>query len=175
MDKEEYGFVIHKIVGNGNVYVLGTNKFTPLELSVKKDHYVQLEERVYFGSDKRDKINNIVKWISEREFLKAGKTLVLNVIIKIILEKEAYFIDIINNNSEKEQFLKALQRALDIGPKTAEKIINARKEKPFESFEDIENRASTTVVLKKLANKIYDEIYGKDKFRIYANKAKYKE
>lgn len=175
MDKEEYGFVIHKLDFKKNVYVLGNKKFTPLELSIKKDAEVGLREKVYFGPDKRDKIENIVRWISEKEFLDASKTVVLEVIETIIKEKEKQFIDIINENALKEQFKNTLQRALSVGPKTIDKIISARKEKPFESLKDLEKRANTSIIMKKIANKIYDEISGKDKFRIFANKAKHLE
>ncbi|PIU22163.1 MAG: hypothetical protein COT14_02555 [Candidatus Diapherotrites archaeon CG08_land_8_20_14_0_20_30_16] len=175
MEKEEFGYVIHKISFSSNIYVLGNKKFTPLELSIKKDQNVELCEKVYFGDDKRDKIENVVKWISEKEFLQVSKSIALEAIEKIIIDRKEYYINFINENVLKDEFKNMLIRTLCVGPKTFIKIFDARKEKPFESIKDLEKRANTKVVVKNIASKVYDEICGKDKFKIFANKAKHLE
>lgn len=173
MELEEYGYVIYKNELKSSVYVLGTKKFTPLELCPKKDQNIDLFEKVYFGTDKRDKIDNVVKWISEKEFLEANKTIVIEVIEKIVFEKIDYYLDFINNNILKEEYKNYLIRALCIGPKTFEKIYNARKDKYFTGIDDLERRAGTKIIIKNISSKIYGEICGKDRFRIFSNKAKH--
>lgn len=170
---EEYGYVIYKIDHKRSIFILGTQKFTPLELTLKNDQNVELSEKVYFGNDKRDKIENISKWITENEFLLASKNIVLEVIEKIILENKDYYLNYINDNILKDEYRNFLMRALCIGPKTYIKILNARKIKPFVSIEDLEKRANTKVVIKNIAEKIYNEISGKDRFRVFSNKAKH--
>lgn len=172
MEFEDFGYTIHKL-DSKNIYVLGNKKFTPLELSLKIDQDCEICEKVYFGNDKRDKIDSVVKWINEKEFLSASKITVLEVIEKIILDNKEFHLKFINDNILKEEYKNYLQRSLCVGPKTFKKILDARKEKAFESIEDLEKRASTKVVIKNIAEKIYNEISGKDKFRIFANKAKH--
>jgi putative nucleotide binding protein len=170
---EEYGYVIYKIDHKHSVFILGTQKFTPLELTLKNDQKVELFEKVYLGNNKRTKIENISKWISENEFSCASKNIVLEIVEKIILENKDYYLNYINDNIIKEEYKNLLIRALCIGPKTYTKILNARKVKPFDCFTDLEKRASTKVVVKNIAEKIYNEISGKDRFRVFSNKAKH--
>jgi len=173
MDQEEYGYVIHKLDNKPNIYILGNKKFTPLELSLKKEVNVEVYEKVYFGKDHREKIETVVKWLSENDFLNVSKNVSLETIEKIIFENKDYYLHFINVNILKEEYKNLLQRALCVGPKTLDKIILARKDKPFISFSDLEKRCSTKVIIKSIANKVYDEICGKDKFRIFSNKAKH--
>lgn len=172
MELEEFGYIVHKL-DDRNVYVLGNKKFTPLQLSLKKEQNIEFCEKVYFGNEHREKVENIVKWISENEFLNVSKLIALEAIEKIITENKDYYINFINENIPKEEYKNLIQRALCIGPKTFEKIKKAQCEKPFECFNDLENRAGTKVLIKNIAEKIYDEISGKDRFRIFSNKAKH--
>lgn len=172
MDFEEYGLVVYKNY-NGHIYVLGCKKFTPLELTLKNDDKVEFLEKVYFGNEKREKIQSIVKWIDENEFARISKTVAFDAIRKIILEQQEFFTKFINKLASQDELKKnTLQKAFILGPKTLEKIIEAHNEKPFESFEDLEKRARTGVVLRNLTTKIYNEINGKDRLRIFVNKAK---
>jgi len=173
MLREEYGYVIYKIEHKSSIFVLGNQKFTPLELMLKNDKNAELSEKVYFGDCRRDKIENVNRWISENEFLQASRNIVLDAIQKIILDNKSYYLSIINENVLKEEYHTYLMRALCVGPKTLQKIINARKINQFESFNDLESRANTKVVLKNICEKVYDEISGKDRFRIFSNKAKH--
>lgn len=175
MHTEEYGYIIHKEVKN-HVFVLGNKKFTPLDMTVKNGQDVELEEKVYFGNDKRNKIENIERWLNEEEFLLASKTAVFNVIKKIILENENYYIDFLNNFAVEEEIKRnTLQKAFLLGEKTIEKIVNARQAKPFTSFDDVKKCTRVGTLLKTMANKIYAEISGTDKCRLFANKAKFLE
>lgn len=173
MWSEEYGYIIYN-EKKGQVFVLGNKKFTPLELKLKNNQTVELGEKVYFGNNKRTKIENINKWLDEKEFLKASKTATMSAIEKIILDTEQTFIDLVNDFAIDEEIKKnTLQKATLLGPKTIEKIIFARQEKQFTSFEDVQTRARTGVLVKNLTKKIYDEISGKDKCKIFVNKARY--
>ncbi len=172
MNLEEYGYIIHKEVKN-HVFVLGNKKFTPLDMTVKNGQNVELEEKVYFGNDKRNKIENIERWLTENEFLLASKTAVTNAIKKIILENENYYINFLNNFALEEEIKRnTLQKAFLLGEKTLEKIIIARQTKPFASFDDVKERTRIGTLLKTIVNKIYNEISGTDKCRFFANKAK---
>ncbi len=175
MHTEEYGYIIHKKVKN-HVFVLGNRKFTPLDLTVKNGQDVELEEKVYFGNDKRNKIENIERWLNEMEFLQASKTVVVSVIKNIILENESFYIDFLNNFAIDEEIKRnTLQKAFLLGQKTIEKLIVANQEKPFTSFEDVKERARVGTLIKTIASKIYAEISGKDKCKLFANKAKHTE
>ncbi len=173
MDKEEYGYVIYKMDYKNCVFVLGNKNFTPLELLLKNNETCDLLDKLYLGEEKRDKVQNVNKWISEIEFQEANKLIVYDAIQKIILDNEQKYLEFINSNKDFELQKKALAISFRLGPKTTEKILDAKKEKEFNSLKELEYRAKTNIFMKNLIQKIYNEISGKDKLRIFANKAKH--
>lgn len=173
MDLEEYGYVIHKLDYKNCIFVLGNKNFTPLELLLKNNENCDLLDKIYFGKEKRDKVQNVNKWISEIEFQEANKLIVYDAIQKIILDNELKYLEFINSNKDEELHKKTLSQSFRLGPKTTEKILTAKKEKEFESLKELEDRAKTNIFMKNLIQKIYNEISGKDKLRIFANKAKH--
>ena len=93
---------------------------------------------------------------------------------EIVTAQEQKFVDFFNKAQPLSMRMHQLELLLGVGNKHMWEVLNARKEKPFESFEDIKNRVKLLPDPKQLVVKrIISEIEGKEKYKgIYASVTK---
>lgn len=147
---------------------LGKNHFIVLELIPKKGINLQLNEEVYIGEGKRDKIHHILGKIPTNKLTETAKV-ELNFVIEILVSKdEKRFIEFFNRAGPISTRRHQLELLPGIGQKHMWEILDARKEKPFASFEDIKNRVKLIPDPKKLiVKRIVEEINEADKFKLF--------
>ena len=136
----------------------GEKQFVLMELILKDDCPVELAERVYIGKDKRDKVDFVAKMIKYDELTPTAKTELFYVIKEAVKKNEDRFIEFIN----KCEFiiLKVYVKFLQgIGTRKIWKILKERESKPFESFEDFEERVGKNLS-DAIAKRIEEEIKG---------------
>ena len=119
---------------------VGTEEFTLLELVPKESVQLDIHEKVYIGSGKREKIARVNRRI-KYDTLTATAKLELNYVIEeIIKAKEEKFVEFFNEAGSISTRLHQIELLPGIGKKHMWDIIDARQEKKFESFEDIKKR-----------------------------------
>ena len=186
MSKEENAIVLDYLpLGyiNGNissfkkkpvVQAIGTENFTLLELIPKDQVNLEIHENVYIGGGKRDKINR-VKGRLDFENLTATSRIEIDYVIgEIIMEHEDKYINWINEAGSLSTRLHKLELLPGIGKKHMWDMIEAREEKPFESFKDLQDRVPLlTDPVAGLVKRIKMELdvtqpkRGKNKYRIF--------
>ena len=119
---------------------IGLEHFVLLELVPKKGIHVQPFEEVYIGEGKRDKIHHIVGKIPLSKLTATAKSELEFVIKDIIKRNEKKFIDFFNRAHPLSTRMHQLELLPGLGKKHMWQIIEAREEKPFESFADLKNR-----------------------------------
>ena len=149
---------------------IGKEHFVLLELVPKKGVHLQLYEEAYIGEGKRDKIHHIVGKIPMSKLTSTAKS-ELEFIIKDIVQKNGKkFVDFFNKAQPLSTRMHQIELLPGVGKKHMWEIINARDEKPFESFDDIKKRVKLIPNQEKLIIKrILEELEGEEKHRLFVD------
>ena len=149
---------------------LGKEHFILLELVPKKGMHLQLYEEVYIGEGKRDKVHHIVGKISSSKLTSTAKSELEFIVKDIIKKNEKKFVDFFNNAQPLSTRMHQIELLPGVGKKHMWEIINARDEKPFESFQDIKNRVKLLSDPERLIIKrITLELEGTEKHRLFVD------
>lgn len=177
--RPEDGRPIHKkeplVLGLGGKY------FSLLELVPKEDVDFEIQEKVYIGKKEREKIEYIKRRIGYEELTAAAKSELPYVIEMIVRKKEEKFVDFFNSATPITTRLHALELLPGIGKKLMWEVIEERRKKPFQSFEDISKRIkSISNPARLIAGRIESELQedggmGKKKYRIFVPSSRKEE
>jgi len=142
--------------------------FTVLEIIPKQGVTVQASEEVYIGEGKRDKVHHVVGRIPADRLTQTARGELEIVVKKLVLENPARFVEFFNTAGPISTRRHMLELLPGIGKKHMWQILEERKEKPFESFEDIKSRVSLIPdPLKCVIKRILMEIDGEDKYKVF--------
>ena len=148
------------------VQMIGEEKFTVLE-AVPKSPDIKIGERVYIGKGDRDKIAIIKGRLTYNDLTEVAKSELMTSVSNIIKGNEKKFVEIFNNAGPLNIRMHSLELLPGIGKKHLTAILEARDEKPFESFRDIVNRVSLLQdPVKLLAERVVLELKGESRFYI---------
>ncbi|RLJ01611.1 MAG: DUF655 domain-containing protein [Candidatus Aenigmatarchaeota archaeon] len=120
--------------------VIGDRFFSLLEVVPKEGVELYPEDRVYIGRDNRDKVKFIRRSITVNELTAAARSELENIVEKIVEEKEKRFVEFFNKAGPITTRMHSLEVLPGVGRKHMWEILEARKEKPFESYEDLKER-----------------------------------
>ncbi len=148
------------------VQAIGEQYFTLLELTVKPGVEVQPLERVYIGPGTRDKIDKIVRRLRYDELTEEAKNNLLKILPEIVKKQEKRFVEFFNKAGPITLKLHSLELLKGIGKKTLWLILEERKKRPFESFEDIKKRVGIDPE-KLIVDRILRELQGGEKYYLF--------
>lgn len=144
--------------------LIGEEKFTLLEATIKPNASLGLGERVYIGKDEREKILLIKSRIGYDELTQTAKNELPHVIVKIVKSNERRFVDLFNNAGPLNIRQHSLELLPGIGKKHLEAILKARNERRFESLADISERVQLLQDPAKLiTDRIITELMGDER------------
>ena len=163
-----------RVGGKPIAQAIGTEQFTLLELAPKNGVDLEIQDSVYIGKGKRDKIYRVLGKL-DFENLTATSRIELDYAIRDIVEaNEERFVEFFNTTDSVSTRLHSLELIPGIGKKYMWDIIKAREEKPFESFEDISKRLPTLAdPAGMIVNRVKQELdtttprRGKNKYYIF--------
>ncbi len=178
--KEEYAIVLD-FLPNGHpldprpshrktpiAQVIGTNNFTLLEVVPKKEVFLQPYEELYIGEGKRDKVHHIVGKIPVDKLTTTARSEMEFVVRDLVKKKEKQFVEFFNRAQPLTTRMHQLELLPGLGKKHMWQILEAREEKPFESFEDIKKRVKLMPDPDKvIVRRILEELSGKEKHRLF--------
>jgi putative nucleotide binding protein len=148
--------------------VLGEEYFSLLEVIVRDGLHLKVGSRVYIGDGKRDEIKFIKRRIDFKDLTGASKEEVMDIVENLVKTKPKKFLDFFNRAGPITTRLHQLELLPGIGKKHLWAIIAAKKEKPFESFEELKKRVSMLPDPEKMIIKrIMEELEDKDKYRLF--------
>ncbi|MFW3146348.1 MAG: DUF655 domain-containing protein [Thermoplasmatota archaeon] len=124
---------------------LGELEFKLLELSPKPNIVMNVGEKVYIGKEleMRDKILHVKRRINYSDLTAAAQSELPFILEEIIKLNEERFIRFFNEAQAVSTRLHMLELLPGLGKKTMWHIIEERKKKPFESFQELLDRVST--------------------------------
>ena len=167
LDFLEYGYALE----GGRmpvVQALGLTNFSLLELVPKKDVILQPHKEVYIGDGKRDEIYYILGRLPREKLTETAKGELPSIIEGRVKIEEARFVTFFNIAHPLSLRMHQLELLPGMGKKHMLEVLEQRKEKPFESFEEIKERIKLmpnpqTMIMKRILN----EMQGKEKHRIF--------
>ena len=122
------------------VQAIGKKNFVLLELVPKKDIHLQPYEEIYIGEGKRDKIHHILGKLAIEKLTSTAKSELQYVVKDIVKEDHKKYIEFFNTARPLTTRMHQLELLPGLGKRHMWEIIESRKEKLFESFEDIKSR-----------------------------------
>ena len=149
---------------------IGKSRFVLLELVPKKGIHLQPYEEVYIGEGKRDKIHHIVGRLPLDKLTQTAKS-ELEPIIKSVVDKNPQvFVDFFNKAQPLSTWMHQLELLPGLGKKHMWEILEARKEKPFENFDDIKKRVKLMPDPERaVIRRILKELSGAEKHRVFVD------
>jgi len=148
------------------VQAIGEQFFTLLELTLKPNVTADVGERVYIGNGPRDKVNKIVRRIGYDELTSEAKNALPEVITRIVKTQESRFVEFFNKAGPITLKMHSLELLKGIGKKTLWQILEERRKKPFQTFEDIKNRVGVDPE-KLIVDRVLRELQGADQYRVF--------
>ena len=147
---------------------LGLTKFILMEMVPKKDIFLQPHDEVYIGDGKRDKIHHINGKIDYDKLTSTARSELSVVIEERVKKDEGRFVKFFNTAQPMSTRMHLLELIPGLGKKHMWEIVEARDEKPFESFADIKARVKLMPDPEKaIARRILNEIMGEEKHRLF--------
>jgi putative nucleotide binding protein len=148
--------------------VLGEKYFSLLEVIIRNDVTVKINERIYIGDGKRDKVKYIRGRIEAKDLTVAAKEELQGSIKETVNKDAKRFVDFFNKATHITTRLHQLEILPGIGKRHLWAIIEERKAKPFQSFGDLKKRVPLlpdpeNMIIKR----ILEELEDKDKYRIF--------
>ena len=150
------------------VQAIGKNNFTLLELVPKPEIFLQPYEEVYIGEEKRDKIHHINGKLLYSKLTSTAKSELEFVIKDLVKKEEKKFVEFFNKAQPLTTRMHQIELLPGLGKKHMWEIIEERKEKPFESFDDLKKRVKLMPDPEKaIIKRVIMEIEGSEKHRLF--------
>ena len=119
---------------------IGENNLILLELIPRKGIQLDLGESVYIGEGKRDKIYYIKGRLHREKLTETAKKQLEEFINDVVKKREKEFVDFFNKADAINKRTHQIELLPGMGKKHMQEILKQRKEKEFESFEDMKQR-----------------------------------
>jgi len=178
MKKEEYAVVL-EYLPNGYplegkmmpiVQAIGEANLTLLELVPRKGSPMEPGERVYIGEGKRDKVYYILGRLKREKLTESAKNQLQEVIKRIVKEQEQRFVEFFNTSDAINKRIHKIELLPGIGKKHMQEILIKRKEKLFESLEDMKKRIQNLPDPEKTVEKrIMKELTNIERYNLFVN------
>ncbi len=151
-------------------HALGKEHFVLLELVPKKGIFLQPYEEVYIGEGKREKIHHIIGKVPMDKLTQTGAAELEFVIKDLVKKNERKFVEFFNKSMPLTTRMHQLELLPGLGKKHMWQILEERKEKPFETFDEIKKRIKLMPdPLKIIIKRILKEINGQEKHRMFVD------
>jgi putative nucleotide binding protein len=147
--------------------VIGEKYFTLLEVQLRPESSVEINERIYIGKDQRDKVLRVVGRVEYENLSASAKNELVTTLTHIVTDQETKFIAFFNTSSAVTPRMHSLELIPGIGKKYMWQIIREREKKPFTNFEDLKERGGISEPIKLTAKRIFEELSTESKYKIF--------
>ncbi len=147
---------------------IGIKTFALLELVPRKAIVLAIKEKVYIGTEKRDKIYYIAGRLPREKLTETAKLQLQEFIEGVVVEREKEFIEFFNNAQAINTRLHQIELLPGFGKKHTHELLEARKEHIFKSFEDIRERVKNIADPRKAVEKrLMEELLERQRFNLF--------
>lgn len=180
MEKEEYAIIL-EYLPNGYplegkmmpiAQAIGEKALALLELVPRRGMELSIGERVYIGEGKRDKVYYILGRLHREKLTESAKHQLVEFINKVVKEREKEFVEFFNKSDAINKRIHQIELLPGLGKKHMQEILKQRKEKEFESFQEMKKRIQNLPDPEKAVEKrIFQELTNIERYNLFTNKA----
>ena len=152
------------------IIAIGEERLTLLEILGIENSTFDVGERIYIGKEGRTKVQSVLGKIDYIKISDSAKNEIPEVVELIVTKNEKKFVDYINNAQPLTPRTHALELIPGIGKTYMNIIIKEREKNPFESFYDIEKRTGLKEPIKRLSQRIIEEVLGETRMNIFVKR-----
>lgn len=138
--------------------VVGTSWFTLLEIIPADHNTVMLGDKIKLGKDERNQVETIIGRIAHDDLTPVGELQLDSAIETILEENSSRYVNWLNKSTPISLRLHSMHLIKGIGPKSLKVILDERKTKPFESYEEFEERTGIGNIRGLIKQRIIDEL-----------------
>jgi putative nucleotide binding protein len=179
MAKEEYAIVL-EYLPNGYplekkmmpiAQAIGESELTLLELVPRRGVKLEIGEKVYIGEGKREKIYYILGRVNKEKLTESAKAQLEEFIKETVKKREKEFVEFFNKSEAINKRIHQIELLPGLGKKHMQEILKQRKEKEFESFEDMKKRIQNLPDPEKsIEKRIMQELTNLERYNLFTNK-----
>jgi len=179
MAREEYAIIL-EYLPNGYplgkqmlpvAQAIGENSLILLELIPRKGMSLEIGEKVYIGEGKRDKIYYIKGRLHREKLTESAKNQLEEFIKEIVKKKGKEFVDFFNSADAINKRIHQIELLPGMGKRHMQEILKQRKEKDFESFEDMKKRIPNLPDPEKAVEKrIFQEMTTMERYNLFTGR-----
>ena len=176
MSKEEHAIIL-EYLPNGYplekkmmplAQAIGSTNLTLLELVPRRGTALKIGEKVYIGEGKRDQIYYILGRLHKEKLTETAKEQLKEFISLVVKEDNKKFVDFFNKSEAINKRIHQIELLPGLGKKHMQEILRQRKEKEFESFEDMKKRIQNLPDPEKAVEKrIFQEITVLERYNLF--------
>ena len=148
---------------------LGTKFFALVEILPLKNMPLNIGERIPIAPQPELPGHPVADRLSYDELSSVARSNLPKILRDIVIEKEKVFVEFFNQARPINIRLHSLELLPGIGKKTLKIILEERKKKPFESFEEIQSRTRINDPVKLIVDRIVLELQGREKYYIFVD------
>jgi putative nucleotide binding protein len=179
MEKEENAIIL-EYLPNGYplekkmmpiAQAIGEKTLVLLELVPRRGVDLKIGEKVYIGEGKRDKVYYILGRLHREKLTQSAKEQLGEFIKQIVKEREKEFVEFFNRSDAINKRIHQIEMLPGLGKKHMQEILKQRKEKDFESFQDMKKRIQNLPDPEKAVEKrIIQELTNIERYNLFTNK-----
>ena len=180
MEKEENAIIL-EYLPNGYpmekkmmpiAQAIGEKTLVLLELVPRRGVDLKIGEKVYIGEGKRDKVYYILGRLHREKLTQSAKEQLGEFIKQVVKEREKEFVEFFNKSDAINKRIHQIEMLPGLGKKHMQEILKQRKEKEFESFQDMKQRIQNLPDPEKAVEKrIIQELTTIERYNLFTNKA----
>lgn len=147
---------------------VGRDNLTLLELVPRRDCVLKIGEEVYIGEGKRDKIYYILGRLPREKLTEVAKNQLQEFISKIVKDKWQKFLEFFNKSEAINKRMHQIELLPGLGKKHMQEILKQRREREFESFEEMRKRIQNLPDPEKAVEKrIFKELTNIERYNLF--------
>jgi putative nucleotide binding protein len=177
MGKEEHAIIL-EYLPNGYplekkmmpiAQAIGESGLTLLELVPRRGESLEVGEKVYIGEGKRDKIYYILGRLKKEKITEQAKTQLEEFIKDVVKKREKEFVDFFNKSEAINKRIHQIELLPGLGKKHMMEILKQRKEKEFETFEEMKKRIQNLPDPEKaVERRILQELTNLERYNLFS-------
>ncbi len=149
---------------------IGESKFTLLEVLGNEGTSFEVGERIDVSKESRSKIESVLGKLEYERIPSGAKESIPRIVREIVEDSEERFVMYINRAEPLTPRTHALEIIPGVGKKLLKTIIDERTRRPFESYEDVEERAGLKDPITRVVQRVMDEITGVARMSIFVKR-----
>jgi len=178
MEKEEYAIILdylpngYPLEGKRTpiAQAIGEMNLILLELIPRRGVGLEIDEKVYIGEGKRDKIYYIFGRLKKDKITESAKEQLQTFIRDVVKKKEKEFVDFFNKSESINKRIHQIELLPGLGKKYVKEILEQRNIKGFESFEDMKSRVNNLPFPEKAVEKrIFQELTSEERYKLFTH------